>query len=384
MTETTPTPAKSKSMPWWRRSVPWVFLVLATIVVILSALTVFVKRDALSTDHWTSESSQILEDPAVQNALSIYLVNQLYSRVDVTAAIQEQLPDKAKPLAGPIAATLQEVSLRAARTLLARPATLRLWRTANRLAHSELIAVLDGHTDRLSTTHGNVVLDVRPILQKLGDSALGKKLLPHLPPTAGQIVILRSNQLKTAQTATKVLRALSILLTLVALALYVAAVWLSPARRRMLFWVGISGVFAGLLILVARRAGGNYLIDSLTGDMPNANAAAHSVWAIATTVLRNIGLTILVYGIGIMLAAVLAGPTRAATTVRRWLAPTLEARPLAAFGAVVLAFLLLLLFGPTDAQRLVPLAALCGFALLGVEALRRQTRREFAPAEPAA
>ena len=236
--------------------------------------------------------------------------------------------------------------------------------------------MLDGDTQRLSTTDGQVVLDLRPILEKLGASALGQRLLPDLPPEAGQIVILKSDQLKTAQTATKALRALSILLTLIALALYAGAVWLSPSRRRMLFWVGISGILSGLLVLVARRVAGDYLADALTGDVPTAKPAALAVWTIMTELLRNIGFNLVAYGIGIVLAALLAGPTRAATTVRRWLAPTLEERPVAAFGVVVGLFMLLLLFGPTDAQRLVPLGALCVFALIGVEALRRQTRRD--------
>jgi hypothetical protein len=386
MSETPQTPTAAKPRSRWRSygrtSAPWVLLVLATVVVVVSSLTVFVKRDALSTPHWTNASGKLLEDPAVQNALAVYLVNQLYSRVDVEAKLRNDLPERVKPLAAPLSAALREVSLRATQALLARPETIALWKTANRIAHTQLIAVLDGGGSRLSTTNGNVVLDLHPILERLGQTSLGKKLLPELPPTAGQIVILQSKQLKTAQTATKILRALSVLLTVVALALYAAAVWLAPTRRRMLFWVGVSGILSGLLVLVSRRFGGDYLVDSLTGTKPEVKPAAAAVWAIMTEVLRNIAFSLLIYGAAIALAALLAGPTRVATTIRRWLAPTLDARPIASFGAVVALFLLVLTVGPTDVQRLVPLAILFGFALIGVEVLRRQTRREFPAAEP--
>jgi hypothetical protein len=379
LSEPTQTPKPSKKQSWWRAATPWVLLALATLVVVVSALTVFVKRDALNTTRWTNMSGQVIEDPAVQDALATYLVNQLYTNVDVAAELQQNLPKQAAPLAGPLAAALREVSLRAARALLARPETARLFKEANRVAHTELIAVLNGDTKRLSTTNGEVVLDLRPILERLGQSALGAKLLSNLPPDAGRIVILKSDQLKNAQRATKALRALSILLTLLALALYAGAVWLSPTRRRMLFWVGVSGISAGVLVLVARRGGGSYLVDALTKNAPDTKAAAQAVWTITTVILRNIGITLVAYGTAIMLAALLAGPTRVATTIRRWLAPTLENRPVVAFGVVPLAFMLILLVGPLDAQRLVPMAALFGFALLGVEALRRQTRREFPP-----
>ncbi len=130
-------------------------------------------------------SGQLIEDPAVQDALATYLVNQLYANVDVAAELEQNLPEQAAPLAGPLAAGLREVSLRAARALLARPATIELFKNANRVAHTELIAVLDGDTQRLSTTNGEVVLDLRPILERLGQSALGAKLLSNLPPDAG-------------------------------------------------------------------------------------------------------------------------------------------------------------------------------------------------------
>ena len=355
---------------------------LATLVVVVSSLTVFVKRDALDTDQWTNASGEVLEDPAVQNALAVYLVNQLYTRVDVAAEIQAQLPDQAAPLAAPLAAAVQEVTLRAARALLARPETIQLWKDANRLAHTELLAVLDGDTERLSTTNGQVVLDLRPILEKLGDSALGQRL-PSRSPTGRRAD--RDPQVGSAEDGADErprpcarYRSCS---PCIALALYAGAVWLSPSRRRMLFWVGISAILSGVLVLVARRVAGDYLADALTGDVPTAKPAALAVWTIMTELLRNIGFNLVAYGIGIMLAALLAGPTRAATTIRRWLAPTLEERPVAAFGVVVGLFMLLLLFGPTDAQRLVPLGLLCGFALIGVEALRRQTRREFPAAQ---
>jgi hypothetical protein len=64
-------------------------------------------------------------------------------------------------------------------------------------------------------------------------------------------------------------------------------------------------------------------------------------------------------------------------------APTIRDHPVVLYGAVTLVLILVLLAGPTDAQRIYPLLVLFALAYVGTEWLRRQTVREF-PAEPAA
>jgi hypothetical protein len=131
-----------------------------------------------------------------------------------------------------------------------------------------------------------------------------------------------------------------------------------------------------LIVLVVRRFAGDYLVNALVNN-PDEKQPVKAAWAIGTELLRNVGINALVYGIVIVFAAWLAGPSRPATWVRRVLAPTMRERPLVVYGVVALGLLLLLLSGPTDAQRIFPLIILFGFAFLGTEVLRRQTMREF-------
>src|SRR5262249_3111301 len=102
-----------------------------------------------------------------------------------------------------------------------------------------------------------------------------------------------------------------------------------------------------------------------------------AAWAIGTELLRNVAINALVYGIVIVFAAWVAGPSRPATWIRRTLAPTMREHPVVIYGVVALVLLLILLTGPTDATRIFPLLILCGFAFVGTEVLRRQTMREF-------
>jgi hypothetical protein len=362
----------------WRRWLPWVLVVVAAIVGLVSALNIWVTRQALSTDNWTNSSSQLLANPEIRNAVSVYLVDQIYENVDVSQALASRLPPQAKGLAAPLAAALEPPAVQAADRLLARPRVQALWKEANRKAHTLFMAVIDGKHDVLASTNGNVVLDLRPIIEQVVQrTGLGSRVLEKLPPDAGQIVVMKGNQLETARTGVKVIRVLSFFLFFLVLGLFALAAYIAPGRRRtVLMGIGTSVFLVGLLILVARRYGGDYLVNALTSGT-DAKEPVSAAWAIETNLLRNVGINALVYGGLVMLAAWIAGPARAAASLRRWLAPTMREHPVVIYGAVAVVLLIVLLTGPTDGQRIYPLLVVFALAFVGTEVLRRQTLREF-------
>ena len=362
----------------WRRWLPIVLIVVASLIGLVSALNVWVKRQALSTDNWTTASANLLENDEIRGALSVYLVNQLYDNVDVGSELTQRLPQQTKQLGPPLAAALEPALVRTADALLGRPRVQQLWETANRKAHEQFMAVINGDRGLLQTTDGNVVLDLRPLVEELAAATgLGGRLTGRLPPDAGQIVVMHGNQLEVARKTVKTIRVLSYLLSFVVLALFVGAVWIARQRRRTtLLAIGVSLVIVGMLVLVARRFGGNYLVDALTTS-PDAKRPVSAAWAIGTELLRNVGINVVIYGSLTVLGAWIAGPSRLAVALRRRAAPTLSERPVVVYGTLAGALLLLLLSGPTDGQRIYPLLLLFVLAFIGVEALRRQARREF-------
>ncbi len=360
-------------------------IVLAAIIALVAALNIWVKRQALSTDHWTDASSRLLENDEIRGALSVYLVNQLYQNVDVSKALQERLPEQTKPLAPPIAAALEPALVRVTDNLLGRPRVQQLWRNANRRAHQLFIAVLDGKRGILTTTNGNVVLNLRPIVEEIAaETGVGARLEQRLPPDAGQIVVMKGNQLDAGRKAVKVVRALSYLLSFVVLALFAAAMYIARGRRRsILLAIGASILVVGLIVLVVRRLAGSYIVDTLTTN-PDAKAPVNATWAIGTELLRNVGFNLVIYGVIGMLAAWIAGPSRPAVALRRFSAPTMREHPWIAYALLSLLLLLVLAAGPTDGERVYPLLLLFALAFVGLEVLRRQTLREFPSIESAA
>jgi hypothetical protein len=364
----------------WRRWVPWVLIVLAAIIALVAALNVWVKRQALNTDNFTSASAQLLEDDDIRNAISVYVVNQIYENVDVSQALEERLPPATKPLAPTIAGALQPALVRTTDTILGRPRIQQAWENAVRRAHELFIAVLDGKHGVLVSTNGNVVLDLRPILEQVvNQTGFGERILQRLPPDAGQITVMQGNQLETARKGVKVVRAMSYFLLFLVLALIAAAMYIARGRRRtMLFAAGASFVIVGLIVLLVHRLAGSYLVDALTNN-PDAKKPVTAVWSIETQLLRNVGINVVIFGILGILAAWIAGPSRPATYLRR---VGLHERPLLGFGALAIVLLILLVTGPTDGDRIYPLLIVGGVAFVGLELLRRQTNRdlEAAPA----
>src|SRR3954470_13497251 len=91
-----------------RKAVIWTLMGLATLIGIVTVLCTWVNRQMLSDESWRTAAAQTIQDPAVQSALSVYLVNALYDNVDVGAALQQRLPPNVQGLAAPLAGALRQ------------------------------------------------------------------------------------------------------------------------------------------------------------------------------------------------------------------------------------------------------------------------------------
>jgi hypothetical protein len=353
-------------------------IVAASVLAFLALIAVWANRQALNTENWTETSSELLENDEIRGQIAVFLVDQLYANVDVEGEIRAALPPRAQGLAGPIAGGARNFAERAARELLGRPRPQKVWEEANRRAHMRLLQVLEGGGDTVSTAGGNVTLDLRSLLGQTQERVgVGGRLQERVPPEAGQITILRSDQLDLAQDLVDVIKDLAVVLVVLSLGLFALAVFLATGwRREALRAVGIAFVVVGVAALVARSLGGQVVVDSLT-TTESVRPAAEAAWSIGTSLLRDAAVALLGYGIVIVAAAWLAGRTRPATAARGALAPYLR-EPAIAYGATAVLLLLVLLWAPTDAwRRVIPVLLMIGLVLLGVEALRRQTAREF-------
>jgi hypothetical protein len=362
----------------------WGLVVLATLLLLVSSMTVWTKRQLLDTDAWTDSATQLLADDQIRGLLSSRIADLLNQRVDVQAQLEQRLPPRAQSAAPAVAAAIESATTRVVETFLSTARAQTLWENINRRAHKAIVNVLEGKdAGPISTANGDVVLDLRPMIAQIATRlGIEDRLKQGADPNTGEIVILRSDQLETAQTAVRVFRFLTIFLAIAVLVLYALAVYLAhPRRRIVLAGVGTSLLLSGLILAIVRREAGNLIVDSLVKVDANKHAVL-TAWLVETNLLHDIAIALIAYGLLAILAAFLAGPSRPATAIRRWAAPTMKDHPALVYAAAAVLFLIVIAWGPTSANRqLVGTLILAALFFGGLEIWRRQTIREFASGE---
>lgn len=353
-----------------------VLVVLGVLLVIVSLLANFVRREALDRDTFRTTSQQLIANDDIRDQVAATMVDQLYSNVDVAGVLQQRLPDNLQALAAPLAGLGREAIDRGAQELLARPRVQSLFVDASSLAQAQVKRVLEGDTPRLQTTNGNVVLDLRPLVVQLGDrfGFLGD-LEQQLPPDAAQITILKADNLETAQNVTQGLKVVANWIWIPAILCWAVALWLVPGRRRReVRAIGIGLIIGGIALLVIRRVAGSYLVDNLT-QSDSVRPAVSAFWRILSDGLAEGAWVVVVVGVIATLGAWITGKGERATRLRHTVGPWL-ARPALAWS--VFAAVLLLVVWALPFQRFLTAAILVVLAALGFEVTRRQVARELA------
>jgi Short C-terminal domain len=352
-------------------------LVLATLLWTAAGFSVWAKRQALDTDNWVNTSSELLEDEEIRTALGTFIVNELFQSAEVQSRLEERLPTQLQPLAGPAAAGLKEVAQRSAPDLLGSAPALQAWEKANEVAHSKLVAVLEGNL-----RDQGVALELKTLFQQVADSTgLPPDLADRLPPEVASLQVAKPDKLETAQEAVDLFETLVWVLIALAVLAFAGAIALSADRRRTVVTVGGCLVFAGVAIFAFRRLAEKAVVNALA-DSPNASAIGDDVWEISTSLLGEVAQGTLLFGLFVIAGAWLAGAGRRATALRRGSAYALREHPgwvRAAFGALIL---LLVIWGPVPwTQRFWTILIFTVLAFAWLEWLRRRTLEEF-PDQP--
>lgn len=376
--------ATSERLGKGRRRGIRLLVVLGSVLAFLAIFSVWLERQVLNTDDWVATSAELIEDETVRTAVANFLVDELYENVDMEAELEEILPEEIKGLAGPAAGGLRQGAGQATERILRSNTAKSLWETANRTAHRELVVVLEGGDERLSTEGGVVTLDLGAMLRDLGRQiGLSGSLTDRIPADAGRIEILRSDELKTAQQIAQAVKGLALVLTLLALLSFGLAVYLSRGQR----WVALLSSSVGLIsaafaVLILRRIVGGLLVSQMVDD-PGVRPAAEAAWSIGTSLLAAIAVSVIVFAILLAIAAWLAAPAPSSRHARKFLAPGLRDHFGYFYaGLAVLTGLYLLLFPSQNARSLLTVLVVVALIAFGLRELRRLTMAEY-PDAPA-
>jgi hypothetical protein len=360
-----------------------VLVVLGSLFAFLSVFAIWTERQALNTDDWVDTSGRLIQNSTIREAVGNYLVDQLYENVDVERELSEILPGETKDLAGPVSGGLRQVAGQGADQVLKSSTAQELWKSANRSTHEQLLAVLEEKEGTVATEEGKVSLNLGSLVTNLADQVgIGADLASKLPPDAGQITILRSDQLKTAQDVVVAIKGLALVLSLLTLLCFGLAIYLAGEGRWVtVLFCGIGLIAAGFAVIVAREVAGGVVVGQLV-DEESVKPAAEAAWSIGTSLMTSIATTVIVIGVLFGIAGWLASPTDSARATRRVLAPVLREHVAYAYAALAIVVGIYFLSAPTQNLRsFLTTLVIAGLAAFGIHELRKQASEEFPDAD---
>ena len=361
-----------------RKAIVWLLLITATLITFGASAEVWVKHQLLDTPSWVKASDKLLADPAVRAALANYIVDEIYSSIDVQSQLADKLPEDWKGLSGPLAAAVRGPVNSTVEKLLASPRVKTVWHEVNATAHRTLVNVLEDKSTVASTANGTVTLDLGAVIRIVAtDLGLSQSAVDRIPADIGQITIVKSSQLAAAQTGVKIVRILSWILFVLVVAMYALAVYLARGRRRStLRNVGWALLLVALGLVVLRTATGNLVLGIVQDS--SLHPAVKAVYLIGSELLVGVAMTIATYGAVIVFGTLIVGPSRLAVAARRFIAPVLNADTTTFWIGAAVLFVLVWLWEPTPAFRIwFSVLALAVVGASGLEFLRRRSLVEF-------
>ena len=313
--DTTATTEKAK-LPLWRRILVGFLVVLGCVLAPLSVLSVWMKTTLLDTDRYVSTVTPLSDDPDVQQALANRITNAITQNADLETKIADALPSKAAFAAPAIASGLEQYVNAAALKIVQSDQFDKLWTDANRRAHPQIVALLEGKEGkRLSAKNGEIVLTLGPIAEKV-QGVLDKAGIDVFSNTSGppQIVLFSSSDLKSAQGATDLLQKSAWVLPVLTILAFAVAIALSGNRRRTVLRSAL-GIALGMgILLVGLNTGRHFYLDALPSSV--SRPAATAVYDQLLSFLRLALRTAFVLAIVVAIGAWLASPGALATKIR--------------------------------------------------------------------
>ena len=309
--------APSKSGSRLRRLLAWVLAILAIVSVALAVNVGWAKTTLLDTDTFVSTLSPLAQDEAVAGALSVRIGEAVITSTGIEDSISETLPAELRFIAGPVATATGNLVATVANELILTDAFATVWHTSLRATHGSISVLLTG-SGALVSEEGTVAIDLdtiaEPVVAAVADKGLDIAALVGEDFTLGQIVLVESDALGSAQAAVEFLDTLGWLTVLLAIVAIAAAILVAGDRRRQIAILGFGTAIAGVINLVSLRFGRGITVGSIGNNVDRS--AGTAVWdALVRNLVSSIWALVFLASV-IGFAAWLMGPGPRASRLR--------------------------------------------------------------------
>jgi hypothetical protein len=314
----------------WRTPVATLLIVLGCVLAPVSVLAVWSANQVSDTSRYIANIEPLIHDPAIQNALTDRVTNEITSRLNVTGLTNQAAAlltgkglDRVGTLLqsfGPsIASAVNGFIHDQVRKIVTSPQFANTWIQVNTVAHQAVVKALSGQGNgTVAVSNGQVVIDLGPFIDIVKRSlvARGFTVINNLPSVHPTLGLFSARELTKAQAGYRLINDLKIVLPILSLLLIAVGVYLARGHRRALIGAGL-GFAASMLVLGA----GLLIFRSVyLNSIPNSTLPSDAAAVLFDTFVRFIRTalrTLLVVGLVVAAAAFLTGPSVTAVSIRR-------------------------------------------------------------------
>lgn len=147
-----------------RRAAAAVLAAVFAVLLPVAVTAAWIRDTVISTDGYVAAVAPIAADPVIHAAVRTAVTGEIDAVLTHAATT---LPPPVSLLGGSLSGGMAGLAGDTASRFMASPAFERLWVTANRSAHSQLVSVLNGDSREVTSTGGKVVINLVPLINEV-------------------------------------------------------------------------------------------------------------------------------------------------------------------------------------------------------------------------
>ena len=313
----------------WRAPVSILLIVLGCGLAPVAVLAVWAGNEVSDTGRWVATVQPLINDPAIQNALTDKITNEITSQLNISGNINQaaaQLNSKGLTRISSLLTTFEPQITSSVtgfihstvHSVISSQAVAKIWTQVNTIAHSSLVKVLSGQGGgAISTSNGQITLNLGPIVAVVKQDLVqhGFSLASSIPPVSPTIALFQAKDLGKAQALYRLIKAVHILLPILVLLLLAAGVFVARGRRRALIGAGLGLAASMLVLAIGLQIGRSIYLNSVPSSALPADAAAAAFDAMVYFI--KVGLrVVLAVGLVVAIGAFITGPSHTAIQIR--------------------------------------------------------------------
>ena len=306
-------------------------IVLGVLLAPVAVVAHWAQQELSNTDQYVATVAPLASDPTIQSAVSNRLTTVVMEQLNVPTLVHDALTALNNPDLPPtvgLALTAAEQPLtdgiesfvhKAATAVVESPTFEDAWVQANRVAHTQLVAVMEGDPGTVLQVgdNGQLTIELSGMIEALKTRLVdnGFAVAANIPAVNASFTLVETTQLVKAQNAYGALGVIGTWLPWLSLALIAAGVLTAVHHLRALVVAGLALAVSMLALGIGLYVARTLYLGALTGTIDRLDAA-EIVFDQLVAFIRVALRTVAVLGLVVAAAAYLGGGSDSARSLR--------------------------------------------------------------------